>query len=196
MKTIRGVNVKNKTVLVRVDYNVPVKNGKVINNLRIKASLPTLEYLREAGAKKIILISHLGRPEGRDKSLSLAPVAESLGKLISNVSFIDDVSGPDVESATKKIKDGGILLLENLRFYSGETSNSDDFIREIIGPSFGLRHQASLPSVGITRFMASMAHSIMLSSGSRVVTCWSHLPGAEMTRVSRLSVRPAHLMSS
>ena len=132
MKSIRGVNVKNKVVLVRVDYNVPIKNGKVVNNLRIKASLPTLEYLRSAGAKKIILISHLGRPEGRDKSLSLAPVAEALSKLINNVSFIDDVSGPDVESAARKIKDGGILILENLRFYNGETKNSDDFIREII----------------------------------------------------------------
>ena len=132
MKSIRGVNVKNKVVLVRVDYNVPIKNGKVLNNLRIKASLPTLEYLRSAGAKKIIVISHLGRPEGRDKSLSLAPIAEALNKFIGNISFIDDVSGPDVESATKKIKDGGILLLENLRFYSGETKNSDDFIREII----------------------------------------------------------------
>ena len=120
MKTIRGVNVKNKTVLVRVDYNVPIKNGKVANNLRIKASLPTLEYLREAGAKKIILISHLGRPDGRDKSLSLAPVAEELNKLISNVSFIDDVSGPDVESAARKVKDGGILLLENVKFLNNK----------------------------------------------------------------------------
>lgn len=132
MKTIQSVSVKNKIVLVRVDYNVPVKEGKVLNDLRIKASLPTLEYLRENGAKKIIVISHLGRPEGRDKSLSLAPVAEALGQLIHDVSFIDDVSGPDVESAARKIKNGGILLLENLRFYSGETKNSDDFIREII----------------------------------------------------------------
>ena len=132
MKTIRDINVKNKVVLVRVDYNVPCEDGKVTSDLRVRASLPTLNYLREHGAKKIILISHLGRPEGRDKSLSLAPVAQVLEKLIGNVSFVDDVSGPDVESAVRKVKNGGILLLENLRFFAGEKKNSDDFVREII----------------------------------------------------------------
>lgn len=132
MKTIRDINVKNKIVLVRVDYNVPLEDGKVTSDLRVRASLPTLNYLREHGAKKIILISHLGRPEGCDKNLSLAPVAELLEKMIGNVSFVDDVSGPDVESAVQKVKDGGILVLENLRFYAGEEKNSDDFMREII----------------------------------------------------------------
>ncbi|MBQ2660978.1 phosphoglycerate kinase [Candidatus Saccharibacteria bacterium] len=132
MKTIRDINLKNKTVLVRVDYNVPLKDGAITDDLRIRASLPTLEFLRKKGANKIILISHLGRPEGKDKSLSLQPVAKSLNKLIPNVTFIDDVSGPDVESAVEKLKNGAILLLENLRFYPGEEANSDDFIREII----------------------------------------------------------------
>ena len=132
MKTIKDINVKNKTVLVRVDYNVPLKDGKVESDLRIRASLPTLTYLRENGAKKIILISHLGRPEGKDKSLSLRPAADALAKLISDVSFIDDVSGPDVESAVDKLKNGAILLLENLRFFPGEEKNSEDFINEII----------------------------------------------------------------
>ena len=131
-KTVKDVNVKGKIVLVRVDYNVPMKDGEVEEDLRIRASLPTLEYLRNGGADKIILISHLGRPEGRDKSLSLAPVAKKLGEMMSNVSFIDDVSGPDVEDAVKKLSKGGILLLENLRFFAGEEKNSDDFIREII----------------------------------------------------------------
>ena len=132
MKTINDANFKNKTVLVRVDYNVPLKDGKITDDLRIRASLPTLELLRQKGAKKIILISHLGRPEGKDKSLSLKPVAEALNKLIKNVSFTDDVSGPDVEAAVAKMKPGEILLLENLRFFPGEKANSDDFIREII----------------------------------------------------------------
>lgn len=132
MKTIREVNVKNKVVLVRTDYNVPIEDGKITSDLRIRASLPTLEYLREHGAKKIIVISHLGRPEGRDKSLSLAPVAKALDGLIGNVKFVDDVSGPDVESVVRSVKNGGILVLENLRFFSGEEKNSDDFIREII----------------------------------------------------------------
>ena len=131
-KTIKDIKFKDQVVLVRVDYNVPMKDGKITDNLRIRASIPTLEYLRDGKAKKIILISHLGRPEGRDKSLSLAPVAKELGKLIPNVSFVDDVSGPDVEAAVENMKDGDILLLENLRFFEGEEANSDDFIREII----------------------------------------------------------------
>lgn len=132
MKTIRDINVKGKTVLVRVDYNVPMDEGKITDDLRIRASLPTLEYLREKGAEKIILISHMGRPEGRDKSLSLGVVATALGKLLPNVSFIGDVSGPDVEEAAAKLSKGGILLLENLRFFAGEEGNDDEFIREIV----------------------------------------------------------------
>lgn len=132
LNTIREVNVKNKVVLVRADFNVPIKDGEVVNDLRIRAAVPTLELLREKGAKKIIVISHLGRPEGRDKSLSLKPVAEVLNNLMGKVSFVDDVSGPDVEAAIKKLKAGDVLLLENLRFYKGEENNSRDFIREII----------------------------------------------------------------
>ena len=131
-KTIRDIKFKGQTVLVRVDYNVPMKDGKITDDLRIRASLPTLEYLREGGAKKIILISHLGRPEGKDKSLSLEPVAKALAKMLPDVTFVSDVSGPDVEEATAKLKNGGILLLENLRFYSGEEGNADEFIREIV----------------------------------------------------------------
>ncbi|MBR3254468.1 phosphoglycerate kinase [Candidatus Saccharibacteria bacterium] len=131
-KTVRDIKFKDQTILVRVDYNVPIKDGKITDDFRIRASLPTLEFLRKGGAKKIILISHLGRPEGRDKSLSLKPVAEALGKMLPDVSFVDDVSGPDVEAVVARLKDGGILLLENLRFYSGEEDNSEEFIREII----------------------------------------------------------------
>ena len=132
MKSIKDIDVKNKNVLVRVDYNVPIKDGKVESDFRIRASLPTLEYLREHGAKRIILVSHLGRPEGRDKSLSLKPVADVLATMLPKVHFVGDVSGPDVEQAVKAMKSGEILLLENLRFYAGEEKNSDDFIEEII----------------------------------------------------------------
>lgn len=132
MKTIRDIKVKGKTVLCRVDYNVPMKDGVITDDLRIRASLPTLEFLREAGAEKIVLISHMGRPEGKDKSLSLAPVAKALSKMIPNVAFCDDVSGPDVEEAISKMPKGGVLLLENLRFYPGEEKNDDEFIREIV----------------------------------------------------------------
>lgn len=131
-KTIKDINVKNKVVLVRADFNVPMKDGEVMNDFRIRASVPTLEYLREKGAKKIIVLSHLGRPEGRDKSLSLKAVAVVLDGLIGKVAFVDDVSGPDVEAAVAKTKAGGVLVLENLRFFAGEKRNSSDFMREII----------------------------------------------------------------
>ena len=132
-QTIRDVDVKDKTVLVRVDYNVPLDNdGKITDDLRIRASLPTLEYLREAGAGKIILLSHLGRPEGKDEKLSLGVVAKALGKMLPNVKFVKDVSGPEVENAVAEMKDGEILLLENLRFDPGEEANSAEFIKIII----------------------------------------------------------------
>ncbi|MBR3368203.1 phosphoglycerate kinase [Candidatus Saccharibacteria bacterium] len=134
-KTIKDVDIKNKIVLVRVDYNVPLKDGEVTSDLRIKSSLPTLNYLIEKKAKKIILISHLGRPEGKKvPELSMKPVAEALKKLLpeSKINFVDDVSGPDVETAVETAKDGEIILLENLRFYAGEEKNSEDFIREIV----------------------------------------------------------------
>ena len=133
--TIKDVKVKNQTVRVRTDYNVPLQDGKVTSDFRIRASLPTINYLREHGAKKIILISHLGRPEGqRVKELSLKPVALKLAELLPGVpvNFVDDVSGPDVEDAVSHLENGGVLLLENLRFYPGEEKNSEDFIREII----------------------------------------------------------------
>lgn len=132
MKTIKDIDIKGKTVLVRVDYNVPLKDGKVTSDLRIRASLPTIEYLREHEAGKIILISHLGRPEGRDDSLSLSPVADRLGKLTTRVGFVDEVAGPKVEEAIAKMKPGDILLLENLRFFPGEESNDSNFISSIV----------------------------------------------------------------
>ncbi|MBQ3261205.1 phosphoglycerate kinase [Candidatus Saccharibacteria bacterium] len=133
--TLKDAKIKNQTVLVRTDYNVPLENGEVTSDFRIRASLPTITYLREKGAKKIILISHLGRPDGKKvKDLSLKPVALKLAELLPGVpvDFVDDVSGPDVEEAVSKLQKGGVLLLENLRFYPGEEKNSYDFIREII----------------------------------------------------------------
>ena len=133
--TLKDAKIRGATVLVRTDYNVPLENGEIASDFRIRASLPTIEYLIKKGAKKIILISHLGRPEGtRVKELSLKPVALKLAELLPGipVDFVDDVSGPDVESAVAHLKKGGVLLLENLRFYPGEEKNSDNFICEIL----------------------------------------------------------------
>lgn len=166
LKTIRDIIIRDKTVLMRADFNVPIENGKVLNDLRIRAVIPTLEFLRENGAKKIILISHLGRPEGRDEKLSLKPVAEILNKEIGRVEFINDVSGSDVEAAVEKMKAGEILLLENLRFYKGEEENSQDFIKEIIDSTgaevfvqdgFAVLHRAHASTSAVAEILPTAA---------------------------------------
>lgn len=132
MKTIKDIDVKNKTVLVRVDYNVPLKDGKVESDLRVRASLPTINYLLEHGAKKIILISHLGRPDGKPNSeFTLSPVADTLRKLLPKVK-IGFYPLPDKDHGAKIPADIKIALLENLRFDPGEEANDSNFIKQII----------------------------------------------------------------
>ena len=132
MKTIRDIDVEGKTVLVRVDFNVPMSEGKVTSDLRIRAALPTLEYLKENGAKKIVVMSHLGRPKGRDETLTMEPVAAALGMAFTKVSYVPEVSGEAVRKIVGQMKDGQILVLENLRFYPGEEANDVEFVREIL----------------------------------------------------------------
>lgn len=161
-QTIRDVDVEGKTVLVRVDYNVPLDGGKITDDLRVRASLPTLEYLRAAGAEKIIVISHLGRPEGKDESLSLGIVAKALGKMLSDVAFVSEVDGKEAKEAVARLKNGGILMLENLRFYSGEKANSSDFIQSIIETTgaeiyvqdgFAVVHRAHASTDAVAKFL-------------------------------------------
>lgn len=133
--TDKNLNLKNQVILLRTDYNVPIKDGQIVDDFRIRASLSTIKYLLDHQVKKIIIISHLGRPEGkRDSSLSLKPIADHLKILLpeQNINFISDTSGPDVEKAVENLERQGIILLENLRFYSGEEANSQDFAEEII----------------------------------------------------------------
>jgi len=167
--TIKDVTVRKQNVLVRVDYNVPIKDGKIVDDLRIRESLPTLELLRKKGARRIILISHLGRPNGEKVlELSLGPIAKHLATLLpdAKVSFINDVSGPDVEEAVEKTPVGGILVLENLRFYPGEEQNSSDFAREIaesthadlfVQDGFAVVHRAHASTSAITTEVPSIA---------------------------------------
>lgn len=132
MKTIRDLDVKNKTILIRVDYNVPTKNGKVMGDLRIRASLPTISYLLEHGAKRLILISHLGRPEGKDNpDFTLSPIADTLRKLLPNTK-IGFYPLPEKGAEIKIPEDIKIALLENLRFDPGEEANNQDFIKNIV----------------------------------------------------------------
>ena len=183
MQTVREVKVKNQVVLVRTDFNVPIKDGKIVSDFRLRAALPTIKYLHAEGAKKIVLISHFGRPAGkRVPELSLQIVAKRLQKLLPEfpVNFIDDVSGPDVEAAFKRLPQGGILLLENLRFYSGEEANSDFFINEIIDSvhpdlfvqeGFAVTHRAHASTVAITNHLPSVAGLLL----DKEITTLSHV---------------------
>lgn len=161
MKTIRDIDLKDKTVLVRVDYNVPLKNQKVESDLRIRASLPTINYLLENKVKNIILISHLGRPEGKENpEFSLAPVAKTLENLLKTPVFFHQLP-----KNTEKIeipKDTKITLLENLRFDPGEESNNPDFIKNIIDSvnadifvqdGFAVVHRAHASTDAIKNFL-------------------------------------------
>lgn len=132
MKTIKDLDLKDKNILIRVDYNVPLKDGKVESDLRIRASLPTINYLLEQGAKKIILISHLGRPEGKiNPEFTLQPVVKELEKLLPGPK-IGFYNLPKTGEKIEIPADVKIALLENLRFDPGEEENSKDFIKNII----------------------------------------------------------------
>lgn len=174
-KTLRDVDVKNQTVLVRTDYNVPLEPAEegsdqqqIASDFRIQASLPTIKYLLEHKAAKIILISHLGRPAGRDPKLSLQVVAEKLAELLpgTTVNFVDDVSGPEVEMAVEDLPEGGILLLENLRFSPDEQQNSEAYAREIVDSThaelfvqdgFAVVHRAHASTDAMTKLLPSVA---------------------------------------
>ena len=164
-KTIRDIDVRGKRVLVRVDFNVPVKEGKVGDDTRIRAALPTLEYLLENGAA-LILCSHLGRPKGEFKSeFSLRPVAEYLGNLLGKpVAFAEDCIGPKAEEAAKALNPGGVLLLENTRFHTGETKNDPDMAKQLaaladvyVNDAFGSAHRAHSSTEGVTKFLPAVA---------------------------------------
>ena len=131
-KLVSDIDVKGKRVLVRVDFNVPIKDGKVEDDTRIKAALPTIQYLLDQGAA-VILCSHLGRPkEGPDPKYSMRPTAAHLSKLLNHpVAFSEEAIGPIAEAASKELKPGEILVLENTRFYKGETKNDPAFAQQL-----------------------------------------------------------------
>jgi phosphoglycerate kinase len=153
LKDFRG-----KRVLVRADYNVPLdENGKISDDKRIKATIPTLEYLWQNGAK-VILASHLGRPKGqRDPKQSLRPVAQRLAEILARpVAFVDDCIGEKVEKTVAIMQPGDILLLENLRFYAGEEKNDEKFAEQLaknadmyVNDAFGTAHRAHASTAGV-----------------------------------------------
>lgn len=168
---IEDIEVTGKRVLVRVDFNVPLdEQGRITNDKRIAASLPTIEYL--VGHKaKVILMSHLGRPKGERKPrFSLSPVAEELKKrLAAPVSFVEDCVGEKVAKAVEELAEGGVLLLENLRFYKEETDNDPTFagrLAEIadiyVNDAFGTAHRAHASTEGVTHHVGSCAAGYLM----------------------------------
>lgn len=163
MKTIRDVDVKDKIVLVRVDYNVPVEKGKVTSDLRIKASLPTINYLLENGAKRVVLISHLGRPEGKlTPETTLSPVAKALKKLLPEQKEIGFYSLPEKGDKINIPEFVKVAMLENLRTDEGEEANSEDFIKNIVDAvgaevyvqdGFAVIHRAHASTDAISKFL-------------------------------------------
>lgn len=165
MKTINSQIIQNKKILLRVDYNIDLDSkGKIISDFRIRASLPTINFLLKNKAKKIIIISHLGRPEGKDKKLSLLPIAKHLEKLLKQkVVFIDDCIGEKVKSKIKNSNEK-IFVLENLRFYKGEENNDKNFAQELaqladiyVNDAFGVCHRLNASVAAITNFLPSYA---------------------------------------
>ncbi|MCK5472007.1 phosphoglycerate kinase, partial [Candidatus Gracilibacteria bacterium] len=166
LKTIHEAkNFKGKRVLVRVDFNVPLRNGEVVDDSRIRASLPTIEFLQKANAK-IILLSHLGRPKGKIvDELRLDPVAKKLGEILNmKIQKADECVGEEVEAEVKNLKEGEILLLENTRFHSAEKENDSEFVRQLaklgdifVNDAFGVAHRTHASSFGIAEFLPTAA---------------------------------------
>lgn len=168
-KTMKDFDVKGKRVLCRVDLNVPMQDGKVTDDTRIKAVIPTIEYLTEQGAK-VILVSHLDRPKGEVvEDLRLDPVAEHLSNLLGKeVLKADKVFGKEVEDAVSQMPEGGILLLENVRFEAGEEKNDPALVEEFtkfadifVNDAFGTSHRAHASTVGVAEKLPAAAGFLM-----------------------------------
>jgi phosphoglycerate kinase len=168
-KTIRDVNVEGWQTLVRVDFNVPIKNGQVGEDTRIRAALPTIQYLLDRKAI-VVLCSHLGRPKGGpDPVYSLAPVAEHLSKLLNKkVAFAKDCVGPDAEGVVAELKPGEIALLENTRFHPEEEKNDLAFAQRLavlgklyVNDAFGSAHRAHASTEGVAHFLPGVAGFLM-----------------------------------
>jgi 3-phosphoglycerate kinase len=160
-KTVKDINVAGKRVFVRCDFNVPLTDGKISDDSRIKAALPTLKHLIAQGGR-LILTSHLGRPKGKDAQFSLAPIAADLAaKLGQPVAFVDDCIGEKVASAVAAMKDGDVVLLENVRFYDEEKKNNPDFAKKLasvadvfVNDAFGSAHRAHASTAGVASFLS------------------------------------------
>ncbi|KEK25336.1 phosphoglycerate kinase [Bacillus gaemokensis] len=168
-KSIRDVDLKGKRVFCRVDFNVPMKEGKITDETRIRAALPTIQYLVEQGAK-VILASHLGRPKGQVvEELRLTPVAARLGELLGkDVKKADEAFGPAAQEMVAAMNEGDVLVLENVRFYAGEEKNDAELAKEFaaladifVNDAFGAAHRAHASTAGIAEFLPAVSGLLM-----------------------------------
>lgn len=167
-KTVRDIDVRDKRVLVRCDFNVPMENGSITDDRRIRESLPTVLELINRGAR-VILLSHLGRPEGKDERFTLKPVAKRLAELLRReVAFAGDCIGAEARKAAEALSPGGVLLLENVRFHKEETENDPEFAKQLasladlyVNDAFGSAHRAHASTEGVAHHLPAVAGFLM-----------------------------------
>lgn len=166
LNTIRDANLANKRVLIRVDFNVPVKDGKVTDATRILAALPTINYILQQPGTSLVVMSHFGRPKGKkNPDFSMAPVGKKFEELLGRpVKVAPDVIGPEVEKEVKALKAGEVLLLENCRFYPDEEANNPEFAKTLasygdiyVNDAFGTAHRAHASTEGVAHYLPAYA---------------------------------------
>jgi phosphoglycerate kinase len=175
-KTIRDLDLKGRRVFVRVDFNVPLKGGVIGDDTRIKASLPTIKYALEQGASAVVLASHLGRPKGKPSpEMSLRPIAQRTRELLGkDVAFAEDCVGAAASNAVKALPQGGVVLLENLRFHPEEEKNDENFAKQLasladvyVNDAFGAAHRAHASVEAIVRFLPEAGAGLLMENELR-----------------------------
>ena len=170
MKFVTDISFKNKKALIRVDFNVPLDNHKkVVDSARILAAKPTIDYIINDGGA-CVLMSHLGRPKGRDQNLSLKHILKQIQQCLSReVAFINDCVGPEVEKAANSIKPGEVLMLENLRFYDEEIKGEEEFSEKLskagdvyVNDAFGTTHRAHASTSTVAKFFTEKCAGLLL----------------------------------